>query len=145
MCRHDTKGLYALVANFTGTKSENPLPSNHSDEDMANMFADYFLEKIEKIRSSLDDHPKYEPSNDNITPLLSLTPTTKDKVVNTINVLKTKTCDTDPIPTDLFKMTVSLIIDIVTKLINKSLTEGAFSKHWKTAIICPLLKKPRTE
>ena len=38
-----------------------------------------------------------------------------------------------------------LIIDIVTKLINKSLTEGAFSKHWKTAIICPLLKKPGTE
>ena len=68
-CRHDTKGLYALVANLTGTKSENPLPSNHSDEDMANMFADYFMEKIEKIRSSLDDHPKYEPSNNNITPI----------------------------------------------------------------------------
>ena len=51
-CRHDTKGLYVLVANLTGTKSENPLPSNHSDEDMANMFADYFMEKIEKIRSS---------------------------------------------------------------------------------------------
>ena len=46
--------------------------------DMANMFADYFMEKIEKIRSSLDGHPKYEPSNDNITPLLDLTPATED-------------------------------------------------------------------
>ena len=144
-CRQDTKGLYALVANLTGTKSENPLPSNHSDEDMANMFADYFMEKIEKIRSSLDDHPKYEPSNDNITPLLSLTPTSEDEVLSTINALKTKTCDTDPIPTNLFKKIVPLIIDIVTKLINKSLTEGAFSKHWKTASIRPLLKKPGTE
>ena len=38
-CRHDTKGLYALGANLTSTKSENPLPPNQSDEDMANMFA----------------------------------------------------------------------------------------------------------
>ena len=36
-------------------------------------------------------------------------------------------------------------MDTVTKLINKSLAEGAFSKHWKTAIIHPLLKKPGTE
>ena len=47
-CRHDTKGLYSLVANLTGTKSENPLPPNHSDDELANMFADYFMEKIEK-------------------------------------------------------------------------------------------------
>ena len=144
-CRHDTKGLYALVANLTGKKSQNPLPSNHSDEDMANMFADYFMEKIEKIRSSLDDHPKYEPSNDNITPLWSLTPMTEEEVISTINVLKTKTCETEPIPSNLFKKIVPLVIDIVTKLINKSLTEGAFSIHWKTAIIPPLLKKPGIE
>ena len=50
-CRHDIKGLYAVVANLTGTKSENPLPPNLSDEDMANMFADYFMEKIEKNQS----------------------------------------------------------------------------------------------
>ena len=62
-----------------------PRVSNQSDDDMANMFADYFMEKIEKIRSSLDDHPKYEPSNDNITPLFSLTPATEDEVISTIN------------------------------------------------------------
>ena len=102
-CRHDTKGLYALVANLTSTKSENPLPPNLSDEDMANTFTDYFMEKIEKIRSSFDGHPKYEPSSDNITPLLDLTPVTEDEVISTINAMKTKTCETDPIPTDLFK------------------------------------------
>ena len=112
---------------------------------MANMFADYFMENIEKIRSSLDDHPKYEPSNDNITPLLSLTRATEDEVISTINAMKTKTCETDPIPTDLFKKIVPLKIEIVTKLINKSLTEGAFSIHWKMAIICQLLKKPEIE
>ena len=144
-CRHDTKGFHTLIANLTSTKSENLLPSNHSDEDMANMFADYFMEKIGNIRSSLDDHPKYEPSNDNITPLLSLTPMTEDEVISTINALKTITCETDPIPTNLFKKIVPLIIDIVPKLINKSLREGAFSIHWKTAIICPLLKKPGIE
>ena len=144
-CRHDTKGLYALVANLTGTKSENPLPPNKSDEDMANMFADYFMEKIEKIRSGSDGYPKYEPSNDNITPMLDLTPATEDKVISTINAMKTKTCETDPIPTNMFKKIVPLITEVVTKLINKSLTEEAFSIHWKTAIIHPLLKKPGLE
>ena len=89
-CRNDTKGLYALVANLTGTKSENLLPPNQHDEVMANMFADYFMEKIEKIRSSSDGHPKYEPSNDNITPQLDLTPATEDEVISTINAMKTK-------------------------------------------------------
>ena len=140
-CRHDTKGLYALAANLTGTKSENLLPPNLSDEDMANMFAGYFMEKIEKIRASLDRHPKYEPSNDNITPLLDLTPETKEEVISTINAMKTKTCETDPIPTDLFKKIVPLIIETVIMLINKSLTEGVFSIHWQTVIIHPLLKK----
>ena len=105
------------------------------------MFTDYFMERIKKIRSSLDGHPKYEPSNDNITPLLDLTLATEDEVISTINAMKTKTCETDPIPTDLFKRIVPLITETVTKLINKSLTEGAFSIHWKMAIICPLLKK----
>ena len=112
---------------------------------MVNKFADYFMEKIDKITSSLDGHPKYQPSNDNITPLLNLTPVTEDEVISTINAMKTKTCETDPIPTDLFKKIVPLITEIVTKLINKSLTEGAFSIHWKTAIIHPLLKKPGLE
>ena len=75
-CRHDTKSLYALVANLTSTKSENPLPPNQSDEDLANMFADFFMEKIEKIRSSLDGHPKYKLSDDKITPLFE--PNTND-------------------------------------------------------------------
>ena len=38
-----------------------------------------------------------------------------------------------------------LIQDTVTKIINKSLAEGSFSKYWKTAIIHPLLKKPGIE
>ena len=126
-------------------KAENPLPPNQSDEDLANMFADVFMEKIEKIRSSLDGHPKYEPSDDKITPLLSLTPATEDEVISIINAMKTKTCETNPILTDLFKKIVPLIIERVTKLISKSLTEEAFSIHWKTAIICPLLRKPGLE
>ena len=96
--------------------------------------------KSKNIRASLDGHPKYKPSNDNITPLLDLTPATEE-VISTVNAMKTRTCETDPIPTDLFKKIVPLIIETVTKLINKSLTEGAFSRHWKMVIICPLLKK----
>ena len=59
--------------------------------------------------------------------------------------MKTKTCESDPIPTDLFKKDSATNNRDSHKLINKSLTEGAFSIQWKTAIICPLLKKPGIE
>ena len=44
-------------------------------------------------------------------------------------------------PSSLFKDLAPHIIDIITELVNISLTEGIFVNNWKTAIIKPLLKK----
>ena len=58
-CKRDTKKLYALVSNLTGKNTENPLPESENMEKLSNKFADYFLEKIQMIRTELDQHPKY--------------------------------------------------------------------------------------
>ena len=39
-----------------------PLPEAESDEELANNFADFFIQKIQKIRDSLEHHLKYDPS-----------------------------------------------------------------------------------
>ena len=52
-----------------------------------------------------------------------------------------KTCDSDPVPSSLFKDLTPHIIDIIMELVNTSLLEGIFINNWKTAIIKPLLKK----
>ena len=49
----DTKKLYKIINNITGTKEDNPVPLGDSDTEIAQGFAEYFVEKIDKIRHSL--------------------------------------------------------------------------------------------
>ena len=46
------------------------MPDNTGDEKMVNDFADYFIEKIQKIWDELDDYLKFKPKrNSTIKPL----------------------------------------------------------------------------
>ena len=58
-CKGDSKKLYTLVSKLTGSVKDNPLPSAENDENLANEFADYFMDKISKIRNSLSNVPDY--------------------------------------------------------------------------------------
>ena len=58
-----------------------------------------------------------------------------------VNNMQAKTCDSDPIPTRVFKEISPLIIDQITDIINISLTEGEFTTSWKVVTIKLLLKK----
>ena len=60
-CDRNSKKLYDIVSNLTGTKAVNLLPENNDSEQLANEFADFFMEKIRKIRNSLDAHPIFNP------------------------------------------------------------------------------------
>ena len=42
-------------------KTQNPMPPNKTDEELANDFANHFLDKIEKIRSKLTTTKPYTP------------------------------------------------------------------------------------
>ena len=53
--RGDTKNLYSLVYQLTRNENENPIPERENDEDLANQFADYFMNKIQTICNSLKE------------------------------------------------------------------------------------------
>ena len=57
----DTQKLYALVNNLLGTRKENSLPHTDSPEELAENFANFFFEKVEKIRQELNSYTKYVP------------------------------------------------------------------------------------
>ena len=59
--KHDTKKLYKIKNEMTSTKTLNPMPPNKTDEEIANEFAKYFLDKIGKIRSKLTTIKTYTP------------------------------------------------------------------------------------
>ena len=55
------KKLYSLVNNLLGTTPENQVLDCNSHSDQAKSFTDIFMGKLDKIRSDLEDHPKYQP------------------------------------------------------------------------------------
>ena len=58
----DTKKLYKIINNITGTKEDNPMPLGDSDMEISQGFAEYFVEKIDKIRDKFECVPPYSPS-----------------------------------------------------------------------------------
>ena len=140
-CETDTKKLYNLIRYITGTTTSNPLPPSSSDEKLANEFADYFMNKIQSIRDSLDTHSKYSAPPGNAWNFSAFEPLSTSDVTEIILGMKTKSCGIDPIPMKLIKEILPSVIEPITKIVNTSLQQGIFSKHWKTAVIRPLLKK----
>ena len=89
-----------MITELTGGPKENPFPTN---EDLANKFADFFLNKIKKIRLDLEGCPKYEPQERDYKILENLTPLNEDEVKSIICDMPSKICELDVIPTKVFK------------------------------------------
>ena len=137
----DAKKLYSLTNNLTNSKTDNPMPDAESDEALANTFADYFVEKISKIRDELHSYPEYSPEHRDIDQLVQFHPVSAEYISKEIRQMASKSCKLDPIPTTLLKRLLPWIIDIITYIINESIIKGSFPMEWKIAIIRPLLKK----
>ena len=45
-----------------GTSLDNPLPNHTSNKDLAEEFADFCMDKMQKIRDNLTGNPTYEPT-----------------------------------------------------------------------------------
>ena len=60
-CNRDAKKLYSLMSYLTGTKVDNPMPEHTDEEQLADEFADFFMEKIKTICDSLAEYRTYNP------------------------------------------------------------------------------------
>ena len=58
-CSRDSRRLHALVNNLTSKQIEIEWPSHTSTDQLAEDFASYFQDKIDKIRKLLNNKPKY--------------------------------------------------------------------------------------
>ena len=138
----DKKKLFSLIDTMTGRKKPNPLPPSMSNEELAQEFATFFINKIRKIRDALDTCPKFKPTqHNNSKSFLNFTKLAEGGVETIIMSMATKSCKLDVLPTKLLKDIITPLLLLLTKIINLLLTEGLFVEEWKVAIICPLLKK----
>ena len=136
----DSKALYKFMRNMTGTERDNPMPTE--GEDLADEFADFFMEKIKKIRDALDQYDKYIPTtNKKLEVFARFKPLSESDVERTIMSLASKSCELDVILTHLLKRILPSVIKVITHIINTSREQGVFADKWKMAIVRPLLKK----
>ena len=75
----NSKKLYTLVTNLTGTFKENPLPEGLSNKEVAEQFTEFFITKIKKIRQELDDKGIYRIGSNGKPNTLSLNLTDSQK------------------------------------------------------------------
>ena len=68
-------------------------------------------------------------------------PLMEDEVAKVIIGMASKSCESDPVPTNLLKEILPQVIKPITKIINTSLESGTFASQWKVALVKPLLKK----
>ncbi|XP_077994476.1 uncharacterized protein LOC144448196 [Glandiceps talaboti] len=140
--RANTKKLYQIVNNLVGKKDVNPMPEGKTNKELANEFADFFLQKILKIRESLANKSKYCPTYRKVPTFTLFASVSEETVERTIKEMPTKHCELDIVPTKFLKGVLKGLVPHITRLINVSLQQGVFMEKWKCAVVrAPLLKK----
>ena len=138
----DARKLYKLINNVLGRKKVNPLLHGESNESLSEDFAEFFLDKISKLRAKLDDKPTYNPNNRQIDKCLrEFELVSPSEVCKHMHKLGCKKSALDPLPVDIYKECVELLVGVTTHIINTSLQEHTFPLKWKEALIKPLIKK----
>ena len=141
-CNRDTKQLFRLVNEITSSTRDNPLPDGISNQELADQFADYFINKIQTIRDYLHNYDKYHVDQAHHIPTFGkFEPLMEDEVAKFIMAMASMSCESDPVPTTLLKEILPQVIKLITKIINISLELGIFASQWKVALVKPLLKK----
>ena len=95
--RKNTKQLFKIVSKVTNSNQQNPLPDGNPEE-LAEEFADYFLNKIKTIRKLFQNTEQYTPRPSNAPLFRRFAPLTEDEVKKEIINMTTKTLQTRPNP-----------------------------------------------
>ena len=127
-CKIDTKKLYKLISNITGTTKVNPLPEALSDKELADKFANFFYNKIVDIRNKLDVFDKYEPARREVSHISEFQPVTCAEVRKILASMTHKTCELDVVNTKLLKEGLNYILQEITDLVNFFITIWTFSE-----------------
>ena len=146
-CANDQKQLFKIVNSLFHKSKDTPLPSFESAEELADRFANFFVEKINKIRQQLasvqsntDESQKIQnpPSSKELS---VLEPASEDEIRKLIMSSATKSCNLDPLPTWLLKDCLDSLLPVITRTVNLSLSSAEVPADLKEAVVLPLLKK----
>ena len=114
----------------------------------------FFKGKVEKFQNGLEQQRSSGTSNVNDMIVLDMYQSnvscslsefdqfSVDDVSKVINGFAAKHCSLDSVPTWFLKNNSEILINVITRFVNLSLSTGVFPDTLKHAIIGPLIKKP---
>lgn len=143
-CNNSHKELFRICKNLLGQSNSSKLPSYTDPLAMADKFNDYFISKIENIRSSFTKKTivmcggGVDAYNGTIMSLFQ--PVSQEELKKIILSKPVKTSPQDPLPAILFKACIGVLLPVLTFLINLSLSTSSMD-GLKDTVITPLLKK----
>ena len=143
-CNNSHKELFRVCKNLLDKSNSSKLPSYTDPLAMADKFNDYFIGKIENIRSSFST--KTEQICDsgmetyNGTIMSQFQPVSQEELKKIILSKPVKTSAQDPLPAILLKSCIDVLLPVLTILINLSLSSSIVD-GLKDTVITPLLKK----
>ena len=142
--RRNTKQVFKVCDSLLGRGKEPSLPPWFTNQELADNFNDFFITKITNIRSDFsewDTGSSYIQTEHCLIPsaLENYWPLDCDEVTKIVLASPTKTCEADPIPTELLKKVLLAIIQLLAKLVNESLQTGEFPDDLKEALVKLLL------
>ena len=88
--KKNSKQLFSVVNSITNNKPSNPLLENKTDEEHANDFADFFIEKRQKIKDQFTNIEEFQLHINDIPQLRCFTPLTMEEVQKEIMSMKNK-------------------------------------------------------
>ena len=86
-----------------GSNTDNPLPPGRTSEETAKDFAEFLVNKINKIWQLFMGFPPYQPKKKDISWFESFAPLTQEENRWEIIGMKNKSCDLDQIDTSTLK------------------------------------------
>ena len=135
--------LFKMANELLDKNNEKVLPTHDDSKQLANTFNNFFIEKVNKIRKSIPevkDKATFYSRPFKGEMLMEFEPTTEEELKKIISQNGVKTCAEDPIPSKLFMSVIDIVLPVITKLVNQSLSEGNIDGvNW--SVLDPLLKK----
>ena len=137
---NNPRHLYKIISSLIGQDNTNPLPDAQSDQELAEQFAEFFLQKIETIQEKFNNIALHMTEPNDIPQITKFSPISEPDLCKIIKAMPSKSCELDYMGTDKIKEVLHTCIPSISKIVNLSLEKGAFSNQWKTAIVKPLIK-----
>ena len=138
-----SKELHQIVNTLSNRHPNNILPTIYPSADLPSIFIKHLTNKAEKLRANI--------ASEHVTSML-VTGTTaatfssfekvsqltvKECILNSAP----KSCELDPIPSNLLIECLDSILPSLIDLFNSSLASGIFQQCFKSALVTPILKK----